>query len=253
MARRFLSIAVLVGLAALVAGAWFRWQEARGLVILEIVETDNRALVAWPEVSKKRLFRLEPSPAGGDAGPVLTGPIPGLTLLGARALVLWEVENEDILIYQRLIPLRRLPAAIPISGELTWYGALEETSLPKGAARLLPDTEPLPPSGIINLIDNRARVLGGDLLVLGLGPDGSLELSYGGYGFALAPGGAWGEARRRGTGGEDVIAPADDWAGRLTEALESGDAVTKVTLVNHGRWYPNRSEDQRYANLTQVR
>lgn len=219
---------MVIGLGAVAAAAWWWWQTVQGMVLLEIRETGNRVLTAWPQAPYRRRFQLE---AAADGGPAVAGlrPFPGL--LGARLLVLWEVENEDLLVHQRSFSIRRLPATVPIAGRLTWLGLVTGPQAQAGPA-LSSNTE--------NLIDNTNRVLPGDLVIIGLSRDGRLDLSYGGRHLALEPGQAWGEARWRGTGGDVVINPGDDWARRIDEALASGDPVTRVTIVNHGVWHWNR-------------
>ena len=87
----------------------------------------------------------------------------------------------------------------------------------------------------VDIVDNRARVLSGDLKIRGGARDGTVRVSYGGREFSLKPGEAWAELLALTPYGVKRIG-VEDWAREVEECVRSGYPLTRLAVANRGFW-----------------
>ncbi len=87
----------------------------------------------------------------------------------------------------------------------------------------------------VELIDNSARVVRGDLVIEGTDRTGVVRFRYGGERFALSPGEAWAEVLALVDGSIVEIDP-EAWEGTVDRYLNQGVPVTRVAVANRGLW-----------------
>jgi hypothetical protein len=88
---------------------------------------------------------------------------------------------------------------------------------------------------VIELIDNSARVVRGDLFIEGTARSGVVRFRYGGERFSLAPGESWAEILAL-EDGRLVTVDEASWESSIQEYLASGVPVTRVAVSNRGFW-----------------
>ncbi|MGI6662516.1 MAG: hypothetical protein ACOX4B_03430 [Bacillota bacterium] len=88
---------------------------------------------------------------------------------------------------------------------------------------------------VIELIDNSARVVRGNLVIEGTGRSGIVRFRYGGERFSLAPGESWAEILAL-VDGTPVRVDEGSWENAVQEYLASGVPVTRVAVSNRGFW-----------------
>lgn len=191
-------------------------QRAADPVVLLVWEVNNRALHGVPLA------------VGGD-GPVLLDlrqrllKVRDKKLLpaaGSHALVVHRVDSLDTQLYSRLIPIRRLPALVPLDGDIHVHGVTD-------------DGKPF------DVADNSTRLTEGQLRINSVNTDGTATLSYSGMSVSLRPGQSWGMGWAKGTEGKRVIRDNDKWAEAVGQHLKAGDTITVLTVINFGRWPGN--------------
>ncbi len=87
----------------------------------------------------------------------------------------------------------------------------------------------------VELVDNWARVLRGNLKVTKTTADGIIHLSYGGRKIVLEPGESWAELIIQTPDGI-VEADASHWADLLADAMKNDWPATRLAIANLGLW-----------------
>jgi len=87
----------------------------------------------------------------------------------------------------------------------------------------------------VEIVDNRARVVVGDLRVESASGDGTVRFTYGDQRFSLKPGEAWAEMLVLTPEGARKI-DSFNWADEFRECVESGYPATRLAVANRGFW-----------------
>ena len=89
--------------------------------------------------------------------------------------------------------------------------------------------------GQVELVDNRARVLGGRLVVEKTFADGSVRCLYGDRRITLKPGESWAQMLALTPEGPKEVDPAG-WESEFYYYLEQGYPTTRLAVANRGFW-----------------
>lgn len=87
----------------------------------------------------------------------------------------------------------------------------------------------------VEMVDNRARVIAGPLLVERTSVDGAVCLRYGETRFSLKPGESWAEMLALTPEGVRAIR-ASDWDVEFHHCIDKGYPVTRLAIANRGLW-----------------
>ena len=87
----------------------------------------------------------------------------------------------------------------------------------------------------VEMVDNGARVLAGDLKVEGASRDGVVRFKYGDARFSLKPGESWAEMLALTPDGLKAI-QASNWDVELRACLRNGYPATRLAITNRGFW-----------------
>lgn len=90
----------------------------------------------------------------------------------------------------------------------------------------------------IQLVDNGARVVRGDLVIEGTARSGVVRFRYGGERFSLSPGESWAEVLAL-VDGDVVKVDPESWESAVDEYLALGAPLTRVAVANRGFWPKN--------------
>jgi len=91
----------------------------------------------------------------------------------------------------------------------------------------------------VELVNNMARVLAGDLVIEETLRDGTVRFRYGGMRVTLGPGESWAELLALTPEGLRPIDPAN-WESEFRTYLEDGCPMTRLAVANRGFWPKNR-------------
>lgn len=89
--------------------------------------------------------------------------------------------------------------------------------------------------GEVELVNNLARVVAGDLKVLATKRDGTVEIEYGSRRITLSPGESWAELVVLEPGGPRAVS-ADNWQEELDRCVSLGYPATRLAIANRGLW-----------------
>jgi hypothetical protein len=87
----------------------------------------------------------------------------------------------------------------------------------------------------VEMVDNSARVVRGELVVEKTESPGVVHLRYGGRRFSLSPGQSWAELLTS-SDGEITEIPAGSWEEEVDACLAEGRPVTRLAIANRGFW-----------------
>ncbi len=88
---------------------------------------------------------------------------------------------------------------------------------------------------VMELVENRARVIEGDLVVEKTSADGAVHLNYAGNKIILGPGDTWERLVMLRPEGKVILTP-DNWRAGLAEAMTEGYPLTRIVFANMGLW-----------------
>lgn len=89
--------------------------------------------------------------------------------------------------------------------------------------------------GEVEMVDNGARIVRGDLVVEKTEASGVVHLKYGGKRFSLAPGQSWAELLTVSAASVREI-PPESWEAETEACFASGTPVTRLAIANRGFW-----------------
>lgn len=179
-------------------------------VMVTVEESSTSAVTSWPLLSE----RMPGSFLDAEDRSLSLEEKPGL--LGVSLCVHYSASSQGIEIADRVRFSRTGRAALNLNRPLSYVtGNL--------------DGEP------VELVDNRARVLAGDLVIEKTYPDGTIRFRYGGRRVTLAPGESWAELLALTPEGRKPIDPAN-WETEFRTCLEEGYPTTRLAVANRGLW-----------------
>lgn len=88
---------------------------------------------------------------------------------------------------------------------------------------------------VMELVENRARVIEGDLIVEKTLVDGAVHLDYAGNKIVLGPGDTWERLAMLRPEGRVILTPGN-WRAGLAEAMIEGYPLTRIAFANMGLW-----------------
>ncbi len=224
MIRRVVALGLL---AAVAAGLWLEVGSRRGpaggkVIVLLVTETNRSALAYAPSGDRRARWRLEEDESAQLRLRLRPEDLPGP---GTRLLVLHHVSGAGVRLHQAVYRLDRLPAVVPVAREVHWSGTVLD------GGRLVS----------VNLVNNATRVVAGDLAIVAVLPEGTVELSYGGQTFRLPPEDLWEQLRVREDGGVSVFGDGGpEWSAALRRAMAWGLPATKLSVEHLGIWDRSR-------------
>jgi len=204
--KRALWLAALLCLLAL--AAWWltqSWLGPRSYVFLHLIESNTHGLARLPAGEF-------PAAAHFHAG---TGAlyVPAAIRRKTPVLLLYELDSLGIRTYARLQGLRP-GTTVRVSEPRSWRGG-------PGGSEIIADGE---------------RLFRSDLSIQRVDRDGTVHLGTGGGWVRLAPGEGWSWAVLE-PGGRPVEAmPGPAWEQAVREAFAANRPISRLTVVNHGRW-----------------
>ncbi len=179
-------------------------------IMVTVEESSTSAVTGWPLLAE----RLPGVFLDCASSAVSTQTKPGL--LGVSLGVYYSATSQGIELGESLAFSRTGRATVPLTRPLSL--------VTEGLAGERED-----------IVDNRARVLAGDLTIESTTGDGTVRFRYGGERFSLKPGEAWAEMLVLETGGVKKIDPLN-WVDEFPASLESGFPVTRLAIANRGFW-----------------
>lgn len=138
-----------------------------------------------------------------------------------KVVVYYQSDSLDTRLASRVYLVSRFPFEVPVSEPIELVASVADKS---GRT-----------AGSANIVDNRRRLLGGNLRLTGVQPDGAVLIEYAGDKITVAPGSGWQEGRVLRDGTVSVI-PGERWDETVEAALANGLPLTRLSLVNHGWW-----------------
>lgn len=91
----------------------------------------------------------------------------------------------------------------------------------------------------VEMVDNSARVVRGNLVIEKTEASGVVHLRYGDKRFSLEPGESWAELLTLSGGRVREISP-ESWEAEVEDCLAAGASVTRLAIANRGLW-PKRN------------
>lgn len=225
MARRvFMPIAAVALVIAVGFVGWAlpvgREAESRVPEYLFILawEVNNRAVRGIPvSVVPPRRYSIDPE--AKSLRPVSGADPPDES---AAILVLHRVDSLDLTLDETVFAVKRLPAFIPVQRTVILPGRVRADS----GEEIMLD----------NVVENQTRLLWEQLELRRVTSDGMVEIAVGGRRRSLAPGEGWGIAVTSGPDGRVVEETGPDWSKNMRGHLQRGDAITVLSVFNHGWW-----------------
>ena len=178
--------------------------------MITVEESSTRAVTGWPLLAE----RLPGVFVDCAASAITVRAMPNLT--GTSLGIYYSATSQGIELGESLAFSRTGRATVPLARPLSLVA--------EGL-----DGEP------VDIIDNAARVLAGDLTIVSTSGDGTVRFRYGDQRFVLRPGEAWAEMLVLGEAGVQKIDPLK-WIDEFPSALESGFPITRLAIANRGFW-----------------
>ena len=205
----------LIGITAVIALGFGivgvrAWQFRDHFVMVTVEESSTSAVTSWPLLAE----RLPGSFLDCSSRTISIDEKPGL--LGVSLCLHYSASSQGIEISDSMQFSRTGRASLELDRPLS----------------LLSDTLD---GGQVELVDNRARVLAGRLIVEKTSPDGSVRFRYGERQFTLGPGESWAELLALTPAGPKAVDP-ENWAGEFHDYLDKGYPTTRLAIANRGFW-----------------
>lgn len=94
---------------------------------------------------------------------------------------------------------------------------------------------------LVELVDNNARILKGNIEVRKTHRDGTVEIHYADSEIVLRPGESWAEMLILGPTGVKAVSE-QDWEQEIDTCLNMGYPVTRLAIANRGLWSKSKVE-----------
>lgn len=224
MRRILFLLLFMISFLGLMWLGWWRWLNADGRFLLLLVWENNtgalngRLLTSspWPEavIDQEGHWLYLP----GEFSP---GSLRRILALGKKpeVLVLQRIDSLDTHLSSRPFWIWQPPEIVPLLEPVQWEVVEPDGPTPNRRAA----------------VENRERLLAGNLKLLEIGSRGEVKLDYGGNAIQLLPGDSWGELRIEKPDGR-VVALTGDWEKEATAALDQKLNMTRLTVHNLGWW-----------------
>jgi hypothetical protein len=211
---------ILLYLCVLSAGlyVWLLFDNPEEFVMITIEESSTSVLKAYPMTSER---------------------IPGVFLDEATKTVLFE-DNPNLSKVSLVLHYTAVSQGIEYHDQLILSCKDKAKLKMSGPLSLLVEG---PGGEKVEAIDNRSRVVSGDLEATICDPDGSVQIRYGSHEFTLAPGQSWAQLLALTPGGTVEILP-EDWESCFDLHVENGYPITRVAIANRGLWPKNGREQE---------
>ncbi len=201
--------AVLVSLCLAYAGVR-AWQFRDRFVMVTVEESSSSAVTSWPLLAERLpgVFL--------DCASQVVSMRSRPFLLGVSLGLYYSATSQGIEIADSIRLSRTGKAAVELDRPLSFM------------------TDSLDGERI-ELVDNRARVVAGNLSVEGTSPAGTVRFRYGERRFSLAPGESWAELLVLTPDGPKAVDPRA-WEDEFRLYMEKGYPATRIAIANRGFW-----------------
>ncbi|MGE5579528.1 MAG: hypothetical protein ACM3WU_05710 [Bacillota bacterium] len=208
--RVAVAAALAAAAVALVLAAVHVWRFRDCYVMVTVEESSTSAMTSWPLLSERMPGSFLDA---GDRSLILDERP---ALLGVSMCLHYTASSQGIEIADSVRFSRTGRAVLDLDRPLSYVtGNL--------------DGEP------VELVNNRARVLAGDLVIEKTYSDGTVRFWYGGRRVTLGPGESWAELLALTPEGPKPIDPAN-WESEFRTYLEEGCPTTRLAVANRGLW-----------------
>ncbi len=212
--KLFVAVLAVIVLAFILIGVRYAVAFGDDFVFVTVEESSTSALSSWP-----LLWDKTPQAFIDPKTEILEIPIK-VNLAAVSLAVYYTAFSQGVEFADRLVFSRTGRNAIGLEAPLSvmsrdWEG------------------------NEVNLVDNEARVLRGDLKITKTKPDGTVHLIYGSERIVLGPGESWAELTLKTPDGT-VQVDTEEWGERLTSAFQNQWPATRLAVANLGLWSKKR-------------